>query len=384
MQKKCLRVLCGLAMISVLAHPAVAWDELEVTKTSPDTAHHAVGAKAAIVMDADSGRVLMEQDAKVQLEMASTTKIMSALITLEQPDLDAYFTVDTAAIHTEGSSMGLKEGDQVSLRALAYGMLLPSGNDAANAAAVRVGGTQAKFVQMMNARAAEIGMGSTKFANPSGLGDPEHYSTAYDMALLAREALKNSLFREICSQPSANVAYGNPPYARWMKNHNRLVRENSDIYGVKTGFTKAAGRCLVSAAERDGINLIVVTLGCPDDWTVHRELYDEYFGKLERYEIGAELSKYAVNVTGGTAGRVALTCDPAASVTRYPGEEITSVITVKQFLYAPVEKGEVAGMAELYSQGQLIACIPLVAEQAVTALPPEPNFWEKLFQKRKS
>ena len=181
--------------------------------------------------------------------MASTTKIMTALLTLEQGGLDDYFQVDSDAIRVEGSSMGLQEGDSVSLRALAYGMLLASGNDGANAAAVRIAGSIPAFVERMNARAAEIGMADTRFATPSGLDDPGHYSTAYDMALLAREALQSPLFAEICAQSKAVVQYGNPPYNRWLTNHNRLLREYPGTIGVKTGFTKASGRCQIGRAH---------------------------------------------------------------------------------------------------------------------------------------
>lgn len=156
--------------------------------------------------------------------------------------------------------MGLKEGDMVSLRALAVGMLLSSGNDAANAAAVKIAGSIDAFVMRMNARAKLIGMENTVFETPSGLDEGEHGSTAYDMALLAREALQNEDFLKICSSYNMSISYGNPPYKRSLTNHNRLLKLYENAIGVKTGFTKKAGRCLVSAAEKDGMRLIAVTL----------------------------------------------------------------------------------------------------------------------------
>ena len=260
-----LLLLAGVRVTDAHAQTPDGFGKPAAVQAVADTPDYQTKAKAAVLMDAQTGRVLFAQNAGLRLPMASTTKIMTALLTLEQGGLDNYFQVDSDAIRVEGSSMGLQEGDSVSLRALAYGMLLASGNDGANAAAVRISGSIPAFVERMNARAAEIGMADTRFATPSGLDDPGHYSTAYDMALLAREALQNPLFAEICAQSKAVVQYGNPPYNRWLTNHNRLLREYPGTIGVKTGFTKASGRCLVSCAERDGVRLIAVTLGCPDD-----------------------------------------------------------------------------------------------------------------------
>ena len=146
--------------------------------------------------------------------------------------------------------MGLVEGDQVTLRILAYGMLLPSGNDAANTAAVRIGGTTEAFVEMMNQRAADLGLKNTHFVTPSGLDAEGHHSTARDMAFLARAALKNPDFLAICSSKNAQLEFGNPPFKRWLKNSNKMLQNYEGAIGVKTGFTDEAGRCLVSAAQR--------------------------------------------------------------------------------------------------------------------------------------
>ncbi|MBQ4100232.1 MAG: D-alanyl-D-alanine carboxypeptidase, partial [Oscillospiraceae bacterium] len=206
-----------------------------------------VSANSAVLIEMQTGKVLYEKNAHQKLSMASTTKIMTALLTLESQNLDTYFTVNPKVIQVEGTSMGLLEGDQVTLRALAYGMLLASGNDAANSAAVAVGGSIDAFVAMMNERAKLLGMKNTSFKTPSGLDDDGHYSTAYDMALLASAALSNPDFVEICSKETAKIKYGNPPYDRWLKNHNKLLTGYDGTISVKTGFTKKSGRCLVSA-----------------------------------------------------------------------------------------------------------------------------------------
>ncbi len=337
-----------------------------------------IKAKGAVLMDAETGRVLFAQNAHLRLPMASTTKIMTALIALEQERLDDYFTVSTAAVHVEGSSMGLLEGDSVSLRALAYGMLLPSGNDAANAAAMRIAGSLPDFADLMNARAEEIGLDDTHFVTPSGLNDPNHYSTAYDMALLAREALKNPLFAEICSQSKAVVQYGNPPYNRWMQNHNRLLRSYEGTVGVKTGYTTAAGRCLVSCAERDGIKLIAVTLNCPDDWNVHAKLYDSYFSRMVLTNVAKILPDIQIPVMGGTASKVRAVYEKPPKLAVLEGEAVTVDVTAEPILFAPAERGRVVGNLSVCLSGQPVLEFPLTLGKTVK-VSQKSNLLEKLF-----
>ncbi len=343
-----------------------------------------VGAKSAAVMDAATGRVLYAQNAQEVLPMASTTKIMTALLTLEEPYLDEYFEVDAQAIKTEGSSMGLQEGDMVSLRALAVGMLLSSGNDAANAAAVKIAGSIDAFVMRMNARAKLIGMENTVFETPSGLDEGEHGSTAYDMALLAREALQNEDFLEICSSYNMSISYGNPPYKRSLTNHNRLLKLYENTIGVKTGFTKKAGRCLVSAAEKDGMRLIAVTLNCPDDWNVHQSLYNQAFEELSLYTPAVEeLEGLSAKVTGGEASAVEVRLQNAPQFAVFAGEEsaFTAKVFLQPFLYAPVKKGDICGKLCYYWNGQLVAQADLTAAGDVPQKQVEetPGFFEKIW-----
>ena len=260
----------------------------------------AVSAKGCVLMDAQTGYILFEQNAQEKLPMASTTKIMTTLLTLESGDLDTPFVVDSDAICVEGSSMGLLPGDTVTKRALCVGMLLPSGNDGANAAAVRVGGSIPAFLEMMNARARQIGMTRSCFASPSGLDEEGHGASAYDMALLAREALRNPEFSEICCRQTMTVCYGNPPYARTLTNTNKLLGMDDTVIGVKTGFTDAAGRCLVSACRRQERTLICVTLNDRNDWEEHSALYDYGFAGAAEY-VPPVPEPVAVQIEGGTA-----------------------------------------------------------------------------------
>ncbi|WP_312641639.1 D-alanyl-D-alanine carboxypeptidase family protein [Hydrogenoanaerobacterium sp.] len=330
-----------------------------------------VNAKGAVLMDAQSGRVLFAQNERERMPMASTTKIMSALLTLEQENLDEYFTVDADAIRVEGSSMGLVPDDSVTLRVLAAGMLLASGNDAANAAAVHIAGSRQLFVEMMNKRAEELGMEGTSFETPSGLDGDEHYSTAYDMALLAQAALKNEAFAEICSQYRMTLEYGNPPFKRWMRNHNRLLDDYKGAIGVKTGFTKKAGRCLVSAAERDGVTLIAVTLGCPDDWRMHTKMLDYGFEQLKSTDLSALLPPLEIAVGGGVSSSVGLAPQGGLTAALAEGEQVRvqAKIGMNRFVLAPVKKGAAVGEVVLTLDGRELRRIPLCATEDVAARP---------------
>ena len=232
-----------------------------------------LSAAAAILMDADSGEILFEKDAGRCMRIASTTKIMTALVALERAKLTDTITV-TASHMVEGSSMYLKPGETVTVEELLYGLMLCSGNDAALALADCCGGLDA-FVQAMNEKAAALGMKDTSFANPNGLDDENHYSTAQDMAVLAAYAAEDPTFRRICSTKTATVG------GRSMTNHNKLLRQIEGCIGMKTGYTKAAGRTLVSCAERQGRRLVAVTLCDGNDWADHKTLYEMGFAAYE-------------------------------------------------------------------------------------------------------
>lgn len=342
-----------------------------------------VSAKGAVLVEAGTGRVVWSQGGEERLSMASTTKIMTALLTLEQPELDELFTVNPQAIKVEGTSMGLTEGSQATLRTLAAGMLLASGNDAANAAAVRIAGTQADFVIMMNRRAAQLGMKDTNFETPSGLDGQSHYSTAKDMALLARAALQNEGFRAICSQSSMKLSYGNPPADRWLSNHNRLLKEYPGCIGLKTGFTKKSGRCLVSAAEREGITLICVTLSDPNDWQDHTRLLDWGFERV--LPVPEQVEQLAVPVTGGSTETVIVSTGSSPEVCALAEElpRISKTVEVQPFLYAPVQLGQKVGEVRYFLDGEEYFTAPLTAQQSVEALEPpeEPGLWENIWKK---
>lgn len=332
-----------------------------------------VNAEAAVVMDADSGRLLYAQNPDKRLANASTTKIMTALLTLEQPDQDRYFTVDSDAIQVEGTTMGLQPGDSVTLHQLAAGMLLPSGNDAANAAAVEIAGSEEAFVRLMNQRAAELGLENTQYRNPSGLDAEGHYSSARDLATLAAHALENEDFADIVSKQEIRLAFGNPPYNRSLYTTNKLLERYPYAIGVKTGYTDDAGLCLVTAAEKDGTRLIIVTLNGKDDVNTHMRLYEHFFPLLARVDLSGFTEGLSVPVTGGTRDSVAAVpaAEPEAALLEREYDELTREVELPQFVYAPVQAGQVLGEIRLLSGDKVVWQSALVADSDVPALTRE-------------
>lgn len=347
-----------------------------------------VSAQSAVVLTADTGTVLFEKDGHTPRPVASTTKIMTALLALEaaQEQGDPLVDITQEMVAVEGSSMGLQAGDSISLTGLAAGMLLASGNDAANAAALYLDGSLESFAARMNQRAAALGMEDTHFVTPSGLDGEDaqglgHLSTAYDMALLARAALEDQAFRQLCSSPSLAVEFAEPVKRVTYTNHNKLLAQYQGCVGVKTGFTKEAGRCLVSAAERDGALLIAVTLNAPNDWQDHTALLDYGFSQVEPYQLAGGDVRLTVPVVGSPVEVVSLRGSNGGEVTLPLGQgaQVERVVRVPKFLYAPVEAGEQVGEICWYLEGQLLGSAPLTAAGAAPLQEKAPSLWERLF-----
>ncbi|MGI5958839.1 MAG: D-alanyl-D-alanine carboxypeptidase family protein [Massiliimalia sp.] len=370
--------IAGCLLVVMCLWLAVGW----FVPARVSAASIGISAYACVLMEAQSGRILYGQRENETLPMASTTKIMTALLALESGDLDTPFQADEQSIMVEGSSMGLLPGDTVTMRDLCYGMLLSSGNDAANLAAVKISGSQEAFAQKMNDRAAAIGMEQTHFVTPSGLNHEDHYSTAYDMALLAREALENPDFLEICGQEKAKLCFGNPPYTRWLSNHNRLLETYEGCIGVKTGFTKAAGRCLVSAAERNGIRLICVTLNAPNDWQDHTKLLDWGFSALSPTELCPDLKETEVSVVGSRTEQVTVEAQPVTvPLTAEEQGKVTYEILLDPFYYAPVKQGDVLGSYRCIIDGFPVAEGDILAKEQATIHTEKKNLWESFIQR---
>ena len=256
--------------------------------------------------------------------------------------------------------MGLKAGDKVSFYALVCGMLLSSGNDAANVAAISISGSLSEFAILMNSKARKIGMKNTSFVTPSGLDDDNHFSTAYDMALLGSYAIKNPDFREICSSESIKVSFGKTGKEYTLYNHNRLLSEYEGVFGIKTGFTKKSGRCLVSACEKDGITLICVTFNDPDDWSDHKKLFDYGFESCVRLD--DDFTEVGVKVTGGNKKVIDAEENYMPISFGVNADDVSRLVLKEPFVYAPVKKGQKLGTAYYYGKnGKMLCSVDLLS-----------------------
>lgn len=336
-----------------------------------------VSAKAAILMEPSTGRVLFEKSADIRLPMASTTKIMTALVALECSSLDDVVTVPAEAVGTEGSSAYLREGDVYRMEELLYALLLQSANDAAVTIACHISGSAEDFAALMNEKAYSLGLTDTRFANPHGLDCEGHYTTARELAKIAAVALENESFKEIASTYKRRFVSGER--SRTYINHNRLLYMLDGAIGVKTGFTSKSGRCLVGAAERDGLRFITVTLDAPNDWNDHKELMELGYDSLER-RVLAERGQfsYSLPVIDGTQDSVEVTNEEALSLVFERGaSECKSYVKLSKFVTAPVLRGEILGSAIFAMDGEEIARINLVATCDVKI--KEKSFFEKFF-----
>lgn len=305
-----------------------------------------MSARSYVLFCCDNGQVLLSDNMNTPMGMASTTKIMSALITLEYAQRDDKVVEFTSDMTAEGSSMYLKAGDKVRLSDLAAGMMTVSGNDAANAAAVAVAGSTEDFVQMMNNRAKEMGMKNTNFVNPSGLPDDNHYSTAYDMALLMSQALKNKSFAELSAKKSVQVDFVNPPAQRvTYTNHNKLLWRYEYCTGGKTGYTKSDGRCLVTCAVRGNLQLVAVTLNAPQDWADHTALYEYGFANFKAVLPFESCEIYSVRVASSDKEsiRAVPECKEIIVLESADADRVKITVYMQPFAFAPVSKGQVLG-----------------------------------------
>jgi D-alanyl-D-alanine carboxypeptidase len=275
--------------------------------------------------------------------MASTTKIMTAIVALEKGNTKDIVKISGKAASVEGSSMYLKAGERISLGNLIYGLMLVSGNDAATAIAEHIAGDEEKFAKMMNAKAKEIGAENTHFTNPHGLSDDEHYTTAKDLAKITAYGLKNPVFAQIVKTVSKTVEREELGKTV-LVNHNKLLKSYEGCIGVKTGFTKATGRCLVSATERDGVKLVCVTLNAGDDWNDHKKMCDGIFEtyKATLYHRAGTVAK-TVRVKNGRSESVGVLFKEDIRLTERQNKEWEIFMEIPDSVYAPVKKGEVMG-----------------------------------------
>ena len=370
MIKKVIGIVLSMFIILASFSPFVHADEIKVS------------AKSAILINANNGAVIYAKDENEKLPMASTTKIMTALITLEKAaQNNKTVTITDQMVKVEGSSMGLRAGYKLTLRDLAIGMLTVSGNDAANSAAIAISGSTDAFVVLMNQRAQQLKLTNTHFVTPSGLDSAEHYSTAADLARLGAAAMKNADFASIACQKQMKVNFISPEQTFHFSNHNRLLSLYQGCIGIKTGFTKKSGRCLVSAAEKNGIRLVAVTLNAPDDWNDHERLYNYGFAQLTACKVDDSNEQITVPVVGGIADSVTVFGSKANDIVINAADapNIKRTIELPRFVYAPIENGQKLGVIRYSLNGKTLASVPLTAAASVQCPPVQKNAIQKLF-----
>ncbi len=341
-----------------------------------------VSAEAAVLMEAVSGDVIFEKNSDKRLPMASTTKIMTALVAIEkQSGLDYDVKVASDAAGVEGSSIYLKAGETITMESLLYALLLESANDAAAAIAYEISGGIEPFAELMNETAERIGLQNTHFMNPHGLDDEQHYTTAHDLAKLTSYALKNEKFREIVSTYKKTIPLGDGDGTRLLLNHNKMLRIYDNAIGVKTGFTKKSGRCLVSAAERDGVTMVAVTLKAPDDWNDHEKMLDYGFSKYSLNKIASPGQFYThINCIGGDKSTVRCSNRDELAIPLPIGTRVTSRIEAERYFPAPINSGDALARVIFSVDGEEIASAPLYSEEDVALVQDEPGVIAKILR----
>lgn len=331
-------------------------------------------ARAAVIMDVNSGRVLYSKNMDEKLAMASTTKIMTTLVAIESGKLKETVTVSRKASITEGSSIYLRQGERHTVNDLLYAIMLRSGNDAAVAVAEHVGGSIEGFAALMNKKAAEIGAVNTHFDNPHGLDSATHYTTARDLALITAYALRNPVFAEIVSSKKKTIE--GPPNEGWdrnMVNKNKMLWQFEGGNGVKTGFTKKAGRCLVSSATRNGMQLVCVVLNCGPMWDDSSALLEYGFGNYSNEMVVNKDNIFkVVEVRNGKEKFVAVKPKQDYYIALKAGEKDNISLQPKDMLtaQAPLYKGESAGKLEVYLDNGLLSTVELEYTESVESSSP--------------
>ena len=347
---------------------------------SSATAEPSVSASSAILIEADSGKIIYEKNADERRSMASTTKIMTALVALDCGDIQRTVSVSADAIGIEGSSVYLYEDEKLTLEDLIYAMMLESANDAAAAIAIEVGGSIEDFADLMNKKAEALGLKNTHFENPHGLDGESHYTTARELAIIAQSAMSNENFRAIVSTFKKNIPLNESEGIRLLVNHNKMLKGYDGAIGIKTGYTKKSGRCLVSAAERDGVEFIAVTLNAPNDWNDHKALLDYGFSMYESRVLCREDDfKYIQPVIGGREEYVVLSIANDVSVTLPKScGDIEETIELPRFSYAGIKKGDTVGYLVYTSEGEEIVRVPIIASYSVERIIYKKSLWERL------
>lgn len=311
--------------------------------------------QAEIVMELNTGRVVHEFNAQSKKYMASTTKILTAITIIENCDLDEIVVVQKQTTGIEGSSIYLEEGEKLSVKHLLYGLMLRSGNDCAQTLAIHCSGSIDEFAHLMNITAEKIGAKNSNFINPHGLHDDNHYTTAYDLALISRYAMKNEVFREIVATKSIDIPFTTRNYKRHLINKNKMLKEFEGSTGIKTGYTKKAGRCLVSSCQRNGIEFICVVLNCPPMFERSKTLLTNAFNDYKNYKImESDNIVDFVQVENGEKCAVCIKNDIILPLTEYEKNNLQVQLDLPKIIKKPIEKDKEIGLVKIYCENNLL------------------------------
>lgn len=381
MRKLIITRISAAILLAVLFVTSAGQMTVRAEKDLPsDVSLPSLSAQSAILIEAETGSVLYQKNADTSLPMASTTKIMTAIVAIEAMDPQTTVSVPANAVGIEGSSVYLYAGEQLTMEELLYALLLESANDAATAIAITVAGSVEAFADKMNQKAVDLGLAGTHFTNPHGLDHEEHYTTARDLAVLSAYCMKNPLFATIVSTQRKTIPLHNNEGVRLLLNHNRLLRTYEGVIGIKTGYTKRSGRCLVSACERDGLRLIAVTINAPDDWEDHAQMYDYGFNQLTCLTLADDREIfYQVPIIGGAISRLSVSNHGALKVILPKDHgEIQLHIELPRWYPAGIEQGQTVGYAVFFCENAEIARTPLIADEGVPQLMQNKNIFQRI------
>ncbi|HZG14735.1 MAG TPA: D-alanyl-D-alanine carboxypeptidase family protein [Candidatus Bathyarchaeia archaeon] len=349
-----------------------------------------ISAEAAALIDVASGRILYQKNGDKKMRIASLTKTMTAIVAIEEGNLKDVIQIPDEAVGVEGSSIYLRKGERLTLEELLYGLMLRSGNDAATAIAIHIGGSVQGFAYKMNEKAAMIGMTHTNFMNPHGLDDSNmHYSTANDMVKLSAYALKNPTFRQIVSTKVKSISWEGESWDRRLQNKNKLLHLYEGADGVKTGYTKLAKRCLASSATRDGRQLAAITLNAPDDWNDSMKMMDWGFQNFKPTKVvgkGEAIDPDAPVFAGEDRLQLITENDFIYPLTRSEAAQVTSKVNLLRSQLDKQMVGKHVGFLQIYLGKQPIGQIPLTVKEAVPTLKTQlgfhakESFWSKLWR----
>ena len=373
--KKIIALLVAIALIAILLFCPIFTPLQESNEFfAPESGAQAVdfenissiaSARCAIVIDCESKNVLLQKNCDERRGMASTTKIMTALLAIESLPLDTEFEIPKEACGIEGSSVYLKEGEMLTLRHLLYCLMLESGNDAAVAIAYCIGGDVLGFVEMMNARAAELSLENTHFSNPHGLSDENHYTTARELAIITAEAFKHDVFREIVSTRTFKVPYDGIENGRHLVNHNKMLFSYSDIVGVKTGYTQKDGKCLVSASFKNETTLIAVTLQDNHPVSTHRNLLNQSNDGYEKRLLAESGALTAELKVQGETQFVQIQNLEKHSLVLPKNAKIEITLHLAESVALPLKKGTPLGFARVTADSKEVYIIHLESTESI-------------------